>query len=837
MEFLIEKLLRYDLTTFANNLGLSDAKMELDVKDVVKLLNYIEKLSRGNLSNDTRNKCLSIIGIIWEYKKEEWNGLTPFLVHILSRLGLGPSAIMVDESYNENKFSSLGSYMLELRTGLKLLNYEVQVDENHTLLLSKFQKDVWDAIDRFDRIGISAPTSAGKSFTLVAKLVNILKQYPNGKVVFIVPTISLINQVCRDIRKALFEYELTEYQILQTYSDDFDKQFEKVIYVLTQERALAAFTQNSSPFRNLKVLIIDEVQNIERIESGDEERSRILYDVIHEFLNNVNPEKVIISGPMISNMKQVSNNFFGENSVDVNEEVPPVINITYTISKEKKKLFIKQYSTLRDEPIKIEINNNDFYKYIGKKLYDERFHEFVSQLINKFIEQDSGTLIFSPTAIQASRTAEAITLSQKKAIGKELQSLIQYVKETVHPQYNLVKTLNNGIGYHHGKMPLHIRIAIEQAYINKTIRTITCTTTLMQGVNLPAKNLIIRNPNLYLRATKENGSPKLSTYEFANLRGRAGRLMKDFVGRAIVLDENSFEEQFDFSKTINKELVSSYHERYLQHEEEIIGALVDSDEPNPDVSYNDLITYIRQSIIRNGERANLFLKRVGIEIDPKIFKKIKSEVEAIDIPKDFCIQNRYWDPLILQKIYNSKWSVIPSKPMDSNLVNSIVSNLQKLQTLAPYYYFKQLGDNTSRILSLALYTYSWANEKPMREIIEAVVDKGIVEESMIDSAIDTILRDVSFSIPKLLQPIVQLQNQTNPILSFIEMGAWKPLTRRIIELGLPRETAIRIVNLSNTTSFKNDIDEKSLRQLLSSVYNKLNYWEQKQLDEYVGLTS
>lgn len=54
----------------------------------------------------------------------------------------------------------------------------------------------------------------------------------------------------------------------------------------------------------------------------------------------------------------------------------------------------------------------------------------------------------------------------------------------------------------------------------------------MQGVNLPAKNIIIRNPNLFVR--KGESSAKLSPYEFANLRGRAGRLLTDFVGRTIV---------------------------------------------------------------------------------------------------------------------------------------------------------------------------------------------------------------------------------------------------------------------------------------------------------------
>ncbi|STB46433.1 ski2-like helicase [Capnocytophaga canimorsus] len=79
-------------------------------------------------------------------------------------------------------------------------------------------------------------------------------------------------------------------------------------------------------------------------------------------------------------------------------------------------------------------------------------------------------------------------------------------------------------------------------YEKKMINNIVCTTTLMQGVNIPAQNVIMRNGNIRLK--KENGiMPKLTNYEISNLRGRAGRLLKDFIGRTFVLDQNAFENK------------------------------------------------------------------------------------------------------------------------------------------------------------------------------------------------------------------------------------------------------------------------------------------------------
>ncbi|WP_174497330.1 helicase-related protein [Salirhabdus euzebyi] len=123
-----------------------------------------------------------------------------------------------------------------------------------------------------------------------------------------------------------------------------------------------------------------------------------------------------------------------------------------------------------------------------------------------------------------------------------LESLNDYIRDTVHKNYFLIDCIDRGIAYHHGKIPKHIRNAVEKAFKNLVINKVVCTTTLMQGVNLPAKNIITRNPNLFIKAKSAGDNPKLTGYEFSNLRGRAGRLMNDFVGRSIVLDEPAFED-------------------------------------------------------------------------------------------------------------------------------------------------------------------------------------------------------------------------------------------------------------------------------------------------------
>lgn len=93
---------------------------------------------------------------------------------------------------------------------------------------------------------------------------------------------------------------------------------------------------------------------------------------------------------------------------------------------------------------------------------------------------------------------------------------MRYIENSVHKNYSLAECVQKGVAYHHGKMPSHIRVVIEKAFSQLLFKTIVCTTTLMQGVNLPAKNIVARNPNLFTK--KSNDNAKLTGYEFANLR-------------------------------------------------------------------------------------------------------------------------------------------------------------------------------------------------------------------------------------------------------------------------------------------------------------------------------
>lgn len=123
------------------------------------------------------------------------------------------------------------------------------------------------------------------------------------------PTLSLVNQVMKDFKEKIEEFDIENYEILNTYNEENFSNKNK-IYVLTQEKAIAAFQSYKNPFKNKTIFVTDEIQNIERVSNEDEMRSKILLDTLNEFRYKNNVEKIILSGPRIEELDELGNDIF-----------------------------------------------------------------------------------------------------------------------------------------------------------------------------------------------------------------------------------------------------------------------------------------------------------------------------------------------------------------------------------------------------------------------------------------------------------------------------------------------------------------------------------------------
>ncbi|MEX8506224.1 DEAD/DEAH box helicase [Leptothrix ochracea] len=830
--FIIRQLLQIDLERFAKKLKLASvARTELTRDLIIKSLGLLNQTSS---QDDDFNKQTSILiaALLWSHAEEQHrDSLRQILTPMLAKSGFSPSIALIDTIYKtEGIYSPNSSYFEKLRIIAAERAHSVNVG-NKQFTLTKFQYTLWHKIDDSHLLGVSAPTSAGKSFLIYLKIIDFILK-GKTKFVYIVPTLSLITQVTSDLSKMLRRFSVRGFDVLNTYESVAGP----FIFVITQERALSLFSDDG--IKDLDLLVVDEIQNIERVANDGEDRSKILYDVLKDIKNDVHVDKVILSGPRLKNVSNLGFEIFGEISDEHTSESPPVLNITYAISKEKQHYYINQYSSALSTPLQLEIKNGNMISGIGGALYNEKFNNYLHHVLLSL--NGSINIVFSPTSLQARKSAKSFyekTSNPSKEAPEKLHELSRYISSTVHPHYDLSHYVREGIAYHTGKTPPHVRKSLEIAASEGILNYIFCTTTLMQGINLPANNVVIRNPNLFIK--NSGNSAKLSAYEFANLRGRAGRLLVDFIGRTIVLDESSFisneydgETQELFGNEY-KEIKTGYQFSY-EKSKDIIDHHIATGERQEDEQCKHLTTYIRYTLLKYGLSGLARLQDSGININNRVANYAIKQLESLKFIRPLSVENRYWDPLDLAELVKliGRQNLLPKSVWDSGACNKIIACLNLMHNYFPYYFNKYIGNAEDSffdayIFGISKAAESFSRETPLNEILNRRFGnkKSDTIETDIDKEISKITNKVSFGLPMLLKPIADIENTESHFIPSLEYGAYRTTTKILMDRGTPRETAIRISNI-----IKQDSIEKIRDVPWASVLKKLTYWEQRQIE-------
>jgi superfamily II RNA helicase len=412
------------------------------------------------------------------------------------------------------------SYSIQQKIESSRIRFKSSVFINdHLYSLNKFQSEVYKTYKNNDAISISAPTSAGKSYVLCAILLEELMKSTTN-IIYIVPTRALISQVESDLSSLFRENEISKNVNLSTVPplhDEIDL-LKSNVFVFTQERLHWFLINNADYPIPIHLLIIDEAHKIE-----DGNRGILLQQKLEELVACNDNLKVYFSSPFTSNpeillenvQRQIRKEKVNTQFVAVNQNLIYATQVKRDMQKWQLSLVTPEtsydlgYIRLTDRP------NTEFKKVA---------------LIARKMALGGSTIIYSNGPGDAERVALLLSNSITDfSQNDKLQELIKLVKQTIHSDYALAEVLKKGIAFHYGNMPLLIRNEIEKLFSEGIIHYLICTSTLLEGVNLPAKSIIIRNPH---RGRKY----PLNANDFWNLAGRAGRWGKEFSGNIICIE-------------------------------------------------------------------------------------------------------------------------------------------------------------------------------------------------------------------------------------------------------------------------------------------------------------
>lgn len=692
--------------------------------------------------------------------------------------------------------------------------HEVTIN-GQTVLLTDFQQKLWLSLTESCRIALAAPTSAGKSFVLQGYLSTLFDNERSNSVVYIVPTRALIAQVAEDL-KIQFQGRHQNVPDIVTIPVDAETALaERAIYVMTQERVQLAL--GSHPDFSASVIIVDEAHSI-----ADGSRGVLLQWVVDDLLFRNPASQILFASPAIRNLDVFGRLFGLTDVVEFSSPEPTVAQnflVTTVESATKGKLVIQTAGdgsrTLR------QVATLQLGRTVASRI-EKLVH------IPAVLGQGHSNIIYANGAAEAESVALQLAelMSDREPTEARL-ALSDLAKEAVHAKYALGECVKYGVAFHYSNIPTQLRRAIEAAVLSGEVDYLVCTSTLLQGVNLPAKNIFMFAP--------EKGRTKaLESTDFWNLAGRAGRLKREFQGNIFLIDYDNWKKKpLDGPKdsVVTPAIESSLNERHDQLMTVIVGAPTAGHSNETDLE----TIFLRLYADFKGGNLNQTFERAGLVVGDIQSGQLESALllasEKLTLPTAVLRrtpnisahkQQRLYDRLSAKIARGPDFArtLIPLHPRESEAFQSYADILKLCHEII-------LGIDTSKNLHRfhALIARRWMLGVPLPQIIDKQISQNASKNvrTTIRSTLDLIESDIRFQAVRLFgcygallvyaldsAGLVDMVSSIPSLPLYLEIGASDKTMISFISLGLSRVTAMKL----NEMSARKDLDTVGALQWL-----------------------
>lgn len=812
-------------------------------KEYVDLMKFADILSHS-IQPDARNKSYKAISLLVEAFKAE-PGFKLYAEAILSKLGNFPALKFLNTQNNH-----IEKLPLE-REVEKRLKSEIQKTSNGEYIFTDAQFQVRKDLEYFDYFSFSGPTSIGKSFIIKDYIRHLIdKNSPNTEyvMVLLVPTRALISQVVDDLRKEINNksINIASHPVLTAY---VLRKYKQHIFVFTPERLLSYVSTNNP---SIKYLFVDEAQ---KVISENDPRSSLYYHSIYETSRRF-ATKIIFASPNIPNPDIFLKLFEKDDRGFLAVHEQTVSQNRYFIDCYKNKFSL--FSELGEE---IEITN-------------VQLNTNVNMLIQS-IGVSVSNLIYCNGILETVNRAKSFANSLENTSSKVINNVVEFVSNYVHKDYYLIECLKKGVAFHHGKMPQRIRRKIEDLFTMKDspLRYIFCTSTLLEGVNLPAKNIFVFNDN--------HGMHVFEKIDFENLIGRAGRLTKEFSGNVICVKDNEsrWKDAGGLLNKANLDKIDSFivnKQRNKKKEFLNIGKSLANDPLSSALRVGEqenITHYASIVLLHHIENEGSILKAGFLEKNKNAFDILSKAQKANKVPSTILRLSSTIKPIyqnkVLSYIEKNQTDAVLNINTDDNDV--IVKALEVLYTLYNWEIEEsngrdylipsaliKAGYGRSRLRYWAMLLRNWTKSEPLSRLISFSInhhaDKGYIwylekgiptkeefigDQKQINIIIEQIMNDIEnglrFKIEKyfrnyylLLKYVLGEDLAGHDWSEYIEYGT---IDNRVIELqrlGFSRGASKYLLDHHMNTFSFNEIGQllKINEKVLLSDFNKENeYYE------------
>ena len=418
---------------------------------------------------------------------------------------------------------NVGEYVDEEVTLQTFSNYinESSLIVGEGVMLHRYQKELLERFKRGlrNRIFLSASTSFGKTFLIY----EIVRKMAYTNVAFIFPTLSLLSENLFKIHLSPEYKWVKDNYVIHTLSDK-EEISGRNLFIFTPERFLSFLDKNKEI--QLDFVFVDEIYKLDNgfiIDEVSQENERdVAYRIaLHELLKHPHIDS-LLAGPYIALPTEDNQSSF--------------------------KTFLDHYGFVVINYNHYEIVNKVEVKVLGKKTIDinNTFHltftdktksARIIQLVTHLLDRGENAIVYCSTKARTEKYAKDLIGKDnyiKDIDSEEVFRLTNHIDSLFEngkgAQWIVSKALKKGVGIHHGSVPKYIQQEIISLFNQNILKILICTTTITEGVNTTAKNVIV--------LSGKKGRKDLKKFDAQNIEGRAGRFMQHYQGRVFILDKN-----------------------------------------------------------------------------------------------------------------------------------------------------------------------------------------------------------------------------------------------------------------------------------------------------------
>jgi len=396
-------------------------------------------------------------------------------------------------------------------------------------------------------LAVRMPTSAGKTMLSELALLGALADPEERRLaVFVVPSRALAAEVEGRLSKTLGRVGLRVSALFGGF-DHVDYELALLentdVLVVTAEKLDLLLRQEPSVAERLAIAVVDEAHLV-----GEEGRGLGVELLVTRIRRRVPAARVLLLSAVLPNIEEIGQ------WLEPARNGANVAKSTWTPSRLIEGVFfwdgspaaIGQTGTVRYP------EDEFFLKYVLERTarnnrrnstaYPKSRGEDIAELALQY-QRIGPVLIGVATRRQCEWVTRAIAhaLARRDAAGasidlagansqQRLDRLSRLIESTAGADHPLAAYVRRGFGYHSADLPDAVRLELEAAFRDGALTVLAATSTLSQGVNLPAQTVIVGY-------TQRGGGAGayIPVKEYRNLAGRAGRAFTETEGHVVLM--------------------------------------------------------------------------------------------------------------------------------------------------------------------------------------------------------------------------------------------------------------------------------------------------------------